>query len=1368
MMIEEERNTEDTSVEDGTTSSFMENVTDGQQQHTPQCEKGELHVVPRDHYKSTAMVKFSQVKPVSQFSKIELHTDLRRPPENWLRSGTQFQAHNTWLKGETNQFSSFNMAGTLPRTVGEVDVISASENIKKLLKIPFSKAQVSMAVHRIGKTLLLDELDLYQHLRTASQSEKNWLKDVIFRAVEDGRHLSTRHKTNETLRSWNLLSKFLHYSIGDTGEESPIPMPGPSGTSATSMPPHSSGATSTNRATALVQHVPDPPHGPETSEFARHVLWEFEDLRMLIGSDLPIFGGGKYPAVSLRLRDMNSPINVLTGMDYWLDNLMCNVPEIAMCYHLNGIVKRYELLKTEEIPHVENAQFSPRVVIDIAQNILSYIKSSCTKEGHTYWLYKGQNDDVVKLYDLTSLSMEPHGRTEANPFVKPVALLLYRVAHAMSSSQPTKKDKGIICKLLKNCLTLLERDGDRNPELLASANCLLSHMLVSDDDLKPTPEGSPESKSDDEFSGEEEDEEGSEDESVSQLTTIEVDRLTLPTNEGKGGSDSKAVVPKILWDTKVERAQAALAYIVKGLRCIDYSSSDSTDDHDLESDATVHVGSPSRQLCYTNSPFTVEEHSSRDKRNPSTELVSYSSRRRSSSQLQRSGSDSDGSGDKHQEDSSFSSSTPEDMAVAHMDHPPGSWQFQSKTLLLRKARQIYSILAVGAQDARRYGKGLHYAKMAFACHYAFEALQKQKPTTTTTSTDKANPLSEILQACGDCHLLLTHNLPDFQHHKGEYNHESDDDAYIMQTTRKESASIEYNWACSLHENVDSSLETSIQSYMEALNKAKEYDNEYQRGVGRKLGNAYNEQGVYYRNVALEMAKEEVQTPSTEEQELWKKSYQSFESGLLAFEEVNDPANIALLYCNLGQLMRVCAHAYAAYNNGENGGEFTHQEKHYYNQATDYYHKALCKIEQRRKHKALWDSVSWELSTTYFTMATLLQDHPPLSRMAHEQVEKVVLEAMTKALTPCEMEGISPDRQPIYQYRAATIHHRLASMYHNSYRNQLSQQKQKHTRSLAELHYDKAIKLFQDLDHPTELLRVQLEKVALYEHIFQGQNGVGSRIKSLQSALDELLHCQDTVSAISKNESSNTDTDADGTEKKSQDGGNSSKMEQESETLKQYNQDSAMNLEKREASTTSHVCNQSKINNLSSAKFKVQKDVQLQTRSQDTDVSVPVRTSEKIASTSTSSSPPSSSVASGVDGDNQPTNTDNLEHERRKHDVKGKDHSRQNEGRTSPSKAPSHESPTQDTEGKTRLTKEAEERNRLQSILRSRLQFILLNLIKLHGGTKKASQQLINLKKMYALSLSQPTSSTPDTNQHGASSTSSNLASILQQIKSLHT
>jgi len=34
----------------------------------------------------------------------------------------------------------------------------------------------------------------------------------------------------------------------------------------------------------------------------RTVVWNFEDLHMLIGANLPIFGGGTHPCVSLRLR----------------------------------------------------------------------------------------------------------------------------------------------------------------------------------------------------------------------------------------------------------------------------------------------------------------------------------------------------------------------------------------------------------------------------------------------------------------------------------------------------------------------------------------------------------------------------------------------------------------------------------------------------------------------------------------------------------------------------------------------------------------------------------------------------------------------------------------------------------------------------------------------------------------------------------------------------------------------------------------------------------------------------------------------------------------------------------------------------------
>ena len=55
------------------------------------------------------------------------------------------------------------------------------------------------------------------------------------------------------------------------------------------------------------------------------------------------------------------------------------------------------------------------------------------------------------------------------------------------------------------------------------------------------------------------------------------------------------------------------------------------------------------------------------------------------------------------------------------------------------------------------------------------------------------------------------------------------------------------------------------------------------------------------------------------------------------------------------------------------------------QAVDYYLKALRSLGTREVHPAVWDSVNWELSTTYFTMATLQQDYAPLSRKAQEQV-----------------------------------------------------------------------------------------------------------------------------------------------------------------------------------------------------------------------------------------------------------------------------------------------------------------------------------------------------------------------------------------------
>lgn len=72
-------------------------------------------------------------------------------------------------------FSSFRMAFDFWHELGGVDVISDSENIKNLLKIPYSdKNGLSFFVHRIGNTLLIDDFDIHKYLLWKSEEDWRW------------------------------------------------------------------------------------------------------------------------------------------------------------------------------------------------------------------------------------------------------------------------------------------------------------------------------------------------------------------------------------------------------------------------------------------------------------------------------------------------------------------------------------------------------------------------------------------------------------------------------------------------------------------------------------------------------------------------------------------------------------------------------------------------------------------------------------------------------------------------------------------------------------------------------------------------------------------------------------------------------------------------------------------------------------------------------------------------------------------------------------------------------------------------------------------------------------------------------------------
>ncbi|EDO48782.1 predicted protein [Nematostella vectensis] len=663
-------------------------------------------------------------------------TNLNIAPANWLRDG-RFSDVLPQSRRPVD-FSSFEIAHTFLDTIGDVDVISDAENIKKLLKMPHSKGEISIAVHRIGRTLLLDDLDLPGLLSYASQSggfsNYKWLLDFYCEQSGIPKGADFRKKKNRNqARERDILSKFLHYSIQQSSED-------PS-----RRPPYEQPATPPD----VKPNISDPggpvvvtepeeedalPEPKQRSPFQRNILWRFEDIHMLVGSNLPIFGGGKYPAVSLRLRDCDKPINVLTGLDYWLDNLMCNVPEVAMCYHVDGIVQYYELYKTEELPNLKDSTFSPQVVKDIAKNLLSFMKSNCTQEGHTYWLYKGNDSEVVKLYDLTSICEERDGNNYQNLFTVPVGMLFFRVAkNMMKQRRLNSREQGTVRLLLDNCLTLIEEHNF--PEIVASANYLLSE-LYSPDNVHITPhESSGESQhssKEDLTLGDctEDNENTPPDESVNILDVRELSTPGMYQDEVKQ-------MGSMLTGNVEQRCKAALSYIVKGLLCLKMAAASHDELHHGNSQASSQAPIPSTALSirHVNKPEP---------------------------------------------------SSPDPLPIAKPDIPgknslilikPVKWKSKSTALLLRKAATVYHSLACVSNSNGKYGRGLRFCKLAFKC---FEAQQRFADRTSTSSQDSAI-LRSVLCACADAYLMLAKCTEGLSMHGEDFKNLSSDDLALSES-----------------------------------------------------------------------------------------------------------------------------------------------------------------------------------------------------------------------------------------------------------------------------------------------------------------------------------------------------------------------------------------------------------------------------------------------------------------------------------------------------------------------------------------------------------------------------------------------------------
>ncbi|KAJ7538467.1 hypothetical protein O6H91_11G049200 [Diphasiastrum complanatum] len=438
----------------------------------------------------------------------------------------------------------------------EIDVVAPVDILKQIFKTPYSKARLSVAVHRIGRTLVLNsgpDTEEAEKLASRKKTQAKLERSLFSKFVRHSMHVPhnghvpspatcSRSKSPPTCPRY--AEDFSRGPFGVNSHCSPVAqhqhvpwqvvdnhvLDGRNGSAsdsarATSRIPSSRngkqrvswscapqsrcrGGNESMQKSRLFgeqQHDPDcarqdteGQHRPSSEGFLRVLFWQFQNLRMLLGSDLLLFSNDKHVAVSLHLLELERQVTPLMWLDAWLDNIMASVPELAICYHRNGVVQGYELLKTDDIFLVKGlaedgtAFFQPHLVQQNAMSVLRFLKENCKQDPGTYWLFKNAGEDLLQLFDLTVMSKthsscvdEDEKRHKTLPSLKnsyrgcyslPLAMLLYRIAQRLSQSKdPTSRCK--CAKLFQKCLDFL--DEEEHLVMRASAHEQVARLILN-------------------------------------------------------------------------------------------------------------------------------------------------------------------------------------------------------------------------------------------------------------------------------------------------------------------------------------------------------------------------------------------------------------------------------------------------------------------------------------------------------------------------------------------------------------------------------------------------------------------------------------------------------------------------------------------------------------------------------------------------------------------------------------------------------------------------------------------------------------------------------------------------------------------------
>eukprot|EP00956_Cyclotella_meneghiniana_P045998 scaffold394798_cov116-Cyclotella_meneghiniana.AAC.1 len=183
-----------------------------------------------------------------------------------------------------------------------------------------------------------------------------------------------------------------------------------------------------------------------------------------------------------------------TVMDTYLDNIMANVPQLALILRQNGFISNIKLMQTEDIPYLlmhpstfdgsasypdstPEPIFSPEIVEMNAAMLLRFLKTNCTKENSTYLLHRSAGEPNLQLFDISSIS-----QLRQRKWIWWLALCSYRFACRLEQLQTNvlsphdkatrreyrKRQRSLLHNTLDLLQELADMDGGRHETIGAA------------------------------------------------------------------------------------------------------------------------------------------------------------------------------------------------------------------------------------------------------------------------------------------------------------------------------------------------------------------------------------------------------------------------------------------------------------------------------------------------------------------------------------------------------------------------------------------------------------------------------------------------------------------------------------------------------------------------------------------------------------------------------------------------------------------------------------------------------------------------------------------------------------------------------------